>query len=66
MRTKLTNLYYQLTDGQKAFFNRMYDSIETIKDNKVEWAIQQCERTLENNVEKRDIKINQILGNEEI
>jgi hypothetical protein len=66
MRTKLTNLYYQLTDGQKAFFNRMYGSIETIKDNKVEWAIQQCERTIENNVEKRDIKINQILGNEEI
>jgi hypothetical protein len=66
MRTKLTNLYYQLTDGQKAFFNRMYGSIETIKDNKVEWAIQQCERTIENNVEKRDIKINKILGNEEI
>lgn len=61
MRTKLTNLYYQLTDGQKALFNRMYGSIETIKDNKIEWAIQQCERTLENNVEKRDNKINQIL-----
>lgn len=66
MRTKLTNLYYQLTDVQKEFFNRMYGSIETIKDNKIEWAIKQCERTLQNNVEKRDIKINQILGNEEI
>ena len=64
MRTRLTNLYYQLTDGQKAFFNRMYGSIETIEDNKIEWAIKQCERTIENNAEKRDIKINQILGNE--
>lgn len=64
MRNKLTNLYYQLTEGQKAFFNRMYGSIETIKDNKIEWAIKQCERTLENNVEKRDKKIDQILGNE--
>jgi hypothetical protein len=42
----------------------MYGSIETIEDNKIEWAIQQCERTIENNVEKRDMKINQILGNE--
>lgn len=64
MRTRLTNLYYQLTDGQKAFFNRMYGSIETIEDKKIEWAIQQCVRTLDNNVEKRDNKIDQILGNE--
>ena len=62
MRTKLTNLYYQLTEGQKALFNRMYGSIETIEDSKIEWAIQQCIRTIENNVEKRDKKINQILG----
>lgn len=62
MRTKLTNLYYQLTEGQKALFNRMYGSIETIEDSKIEWAIQQCVRTIENNVEKRDKKINQILG----
>lgn len=62
MRTKLTNLYYQLSEGQKALFNRMYGSIETIEDSKIEWAIQQCVRTIENNVEKRDKKINQILG----
>lgn len=62
MRTKLTNLYYQLSEGQKALFNRMYGSIETIEDSKIEWAIQQCIRTIENNVEKRDKKINQILG----
>jgi hypothetical protein len=62
MRTKLTNLYYQLTEGQKALFNKMYGSIETIEDSKIEWAIQQCVRTIENNVEKRDKKINQILG----
>lgn len=62
MRTKLTNLYYQLTEGQKALFNKMYGSIETIEDSKIEWAIQQFVRTIENNVEKRDKKINQILG----
>ena len=62
MRTKLTNLYYQLTEGQKALFNKMYGSIETIEDSKIQWAIQQCVRTIENNVEKRDKKINQILG----
>lgn len=62
MRNKLANLYYQLTEGQKALFNRMYGSIETIEDSKIEWAIQQCIRTIENNVEKRDKKINQILG----
>lgn len=62
MRTKLTNLYYQLSEGQKALFNRMYGSIETIEDSKIEWAIQQCVRTIENNVEKRDKKINQIIG----
>lgn len=62
MRNKLANLYYQLSEGQKALFNRMYGSIETIEDSKIEWAIQQCVRTIENNVEKRDKKINQILG----
>ena len=62
MRNKLANLYYQLSEGQKALFNRMYGSIETIEDSKIEWAIQQCARTIENNVEKRDKKINQILG----
>jgi hypothetical protein len=62
MRNKLTNLYHQLTEGQKALFNKMYGSIETIEDKKIEWAIQQCVRTIENNVEKRDKKIDQILG----
>lgn len=64
MRTKLTNLYYQLTDGQKAFFNRMYKSIDEIPDEKIEWGIKQCERTLENNRKNRDIKIDQILDND--
>lgn len=62
MRNKLTNLYHQLSEGQKALFNKMYGSIETIEDRKIEWAIQQCVRTIENNVEKRDKKIDQILG----
>ena len=39
MRTKLTNLYYQLSEGQKALFNRMYGSIETIEDSKIDIAL---------------------------
>lgn len=62
MRNKLTNLYHQLTEGQKALFNKMYGSIETINDKKIECAIQQCIKTIENNIEKRDKKIDQILG----
>lgn len=61
MRKKLTSLYYQLTESQKDFFNRMYGSVEIIDDSKIEWAIKQCERTIERNIEKRDKKIDEIL-----
>jgi len=61
MRKKLTSLYYQLTESQKDFFNRMYGSVEMIYDEKIEWAIKQCERTIENNIENRDKKIDEIL-----
>lgn len=65
MRNKLINLYHQVTDKQKEFFNRMYKSIDEIPDEKIEWAIKQCERTLEKNRENRDIKIDQILKKDE-
>jgi hypothetical protein len=39
----------------------MYGSIDTIKEEKIEWAIKQCEKTLEKRVEKRDKKIDQII-----
>lgn len=65
MRNKLRNLYHQVTDKQKEVFNRMYKSVDEITDDKIEWAITQCERTLESNREKRDTKIEQILKKDE-
>jgi hypothetical protein len=58
---KLYQLYHQLNKAQQNLFNLMYGSIDTIKEEKIEWAIKQCERTLEKNVEKRDKKIDQII-----
>ena len=59
---KLYQLYHQLNKAQQNLFNMMYGSIDTIKEEKIEWAIKQCERTLEKNVEKRDQKIDQIIS----
>jgi len=43
---QLRDLLSQCTEGQRNMFNRMYGSIDTIKEDKIDWAIQQCERTL--------------------
>jgi hypothetical protein len=59
---KLYQLYHQLNKAQQNLFNLMYGSIDTIKEEKIEWAIEQCERTLEKRVEKRDQKIDQIIS----
>jgi len=45
----LRNLLSQCTESQINLFNRMYGSIDTIPDEKINWAIQQCERTIEKN-----------------
>lgn len=58
---KLYQLYHQLNKAQQNLFNLMYGSIDTIKEEKIDWAIKQCERTVEKNVEKRDQKIDQII-----
>ena len=59
---KLYQLYHQLNKAQQSLFNMMYGSIDTIKEEKIDWAIKQCERTLEKRVEKRDQKIDQIIS----
>ena len=59
---KLYQLYHQLNKAQQNLFNLMYGSIDTIKEEKIDWAIKQCERTLEKRVEKRDQKIDQIIS----
>jgi len=55
----LIDLYNQCTEPQQMLFKRMYSHknlelpIDTIIDNmpddKIDWAIQQCERTVEKN-----------------
>jgi hypothetical protein len=46
----LKELLNQCTEEQKAFFNRMYVSVEKISENKIPQAIRQCERTIEMNL----------------
>ncbi len=46
-RDTLADLYNQLPEANQKFFCRMYKSLEEVKDDQVDWAIQQCERTLE-------------------
>lgn len=45
-REALKDLLSQCTDAQVNFFNRMYKSIEEIPENKISWAMKQCERTI--------------------
>lgn len=48
----LQELYDQCTPEQQQLFNRMYESTDQIPEDKIDWAIQQCERTVEKNKRK--------------
>ena len=45
----LKDLLKQCTEPQIQLFNRMYRSVDTISEDKIDWAIQQCERTIQSN-----------------
>ncbi len=49
----LIDLYNQCTEEQQNLFNRMYVSVDKISEDKIDWAIQQCERTILKNESKR-------------
>lgn len=51
-KKSLIDLYDQLTPAQQDLFNRMYVGVEEIPDDKIDWAIQQCERTISKNKQK--------------
>ena len=61
-KTILKNLLVQCTDDQQMMFKRMYchknlelsinEAVDQMKDDKIDWAITQTERT----VEKRGLK----------
>ena len=48
-RTLLRELLQQCTIEQQEMFGRMYKSVEDISEDKIPWALQQCERTIEKN-----------------
>ena len=48
-RKTLRDLYNQCTKEQQEFFCKMYGSLEGVKDDRVDWAIQQCETTIKKN-----------------
>ena len=48
-KAQLHRLLDQCTKEQEAKFDRMYGSRDTIPEDRVDWAIHQCERTVEMN-----------------
>jgi hypothetical protein len=56
----LKNLLAQCTEGQQLMFKRMYchknlelpidEAVDQIADDKIDWAISQCERTVNKNL----------------
>ncbi len=56
--TTLRDLLSQCTEGQQSMFWKMYNQfggrLEDIPKEKLDWAIQQCERSVTNNSKKTD------------
>lgn len=48
----LVRLYNKLKPGNQDIFNKMYGSIDTITDDKIDWAIVQCENQINKNNNK--------------
>lgn len=51
---KLKELLAKCTSEQVDLFNRMYQSVDVIPLDKMNWAIQQAERTIEKNEELKN------------
>lgn len=52
LRDHLKSLLAQCKPEQVSFFNQMYKSADEIPYSKIDWAISQCERTIEKNKQK--------------
>ena len=52
--TELHKLLNQCTEEEEAKFDRMYGSRDTIPEDRIDWAIYQCERTIEKRKEQKD------------
>jgi 3-methyladenine DNA glycosylase AlkC len=51
-RELLAELLNQCTFEQQTIFIKMYESVTNIAESSIEWAIKQCERTIELNKQK--------------
>ena len=54
-KSELQTLLSQCTEPQQKMFARMYGDIATMPNEKVDWAIQQCERTITKNKTKETL-----------
>ncbi len=48
-RNLIRDLLNQCTEGQRELFNRMYQSIEELPEEKMRWAYHQVKSTVEKN-----------------
>jgi hypothetical protein len=53
-KQKLKELYDQCTTDQQHLFKMMYKSLDEIPEPKIDWAIQQCEKTIIKNRKKHE------------
>lgn len=54
---EMKKLYKKCNKSQQTLFNRMYISIDEIPESKIDWAIVQLERTIDENKRKKYLKI---------
>lgn len=52
---QLKALLYKCSNKQRDFFDRIYGSVESISDSKIDWAIVQCENTVKLNIKKFEV-----------
>ncbi len=48
-RELLAGLLNQLTFDQQSFFIRLYKSVSELEEDRIQWAIVQCENTIRDN-----------------
>jgi len=54
-RNLVRDLLNQCTKDQQVFFNRIYKSIEDIREDQMDRAYDQCKRTLEKNYDRNSL-----------
>ena len=55
-RKELKRLLKLCTAKQRDTFRRMYNSVEDVQRERLDWALKQCENTIVKNIEKSLVK----------